>query len=78
MSVVGIKPSPSAEIVADLRRLADRIEAGEVDAAFGVSVVAGPRTGVISISLLGESRRYSEIMGLLAYGQCHCYQQANA
>ena len=63
-------------IADDLRRLADDIEAGTIDPSCGVVVSADRRTGMIATTFIGEGRRYSEMMGLLAYAQAHCFQLA--
>ena len=64
----------ASELVDDLRRLADKIEAGEVD-AHTAFVVTSHRQAGITTTVCGERMTYSGLMGLLAYGSHHLYQQ---
>ena len=64
----------ASELVDDLRRLADKIEAGEVDAHTAFVVTSHRQTG-ITTTVCGERMTYSGLMGLLAYGSHHLYQQ---
>ena len=68
-----IKPEAS-ELVDDLRKLADKIESGDVD-AHTAFVVTRHRQAGITTTVCGERMTCSGLMGLLAYASHHLYQQ---
>ena len=68
-----IKPEAS-ELVDDLRKLADKIESGDVDAQTAF-VVTSHRQAGITTTVCGERMTYSGLKGLLAYASHHLYQQ---
>ncbi len=64
----------SSELVDDLRKLADKIESGDVDAHTAFVVTSHRQMG-ITTTVCGERMTYSGLMGLLAYASHHLYQQ---
>lgn len=67
----------ASEIVADLRRLADKIERGDVEATSAFVVARDRVSGIVSTTVCGERMSYSGLMGLLSYANCLLFKQAN-
>lgn len=63
-------------IAKDLRRLADKIENGEVPATTGILTLSDRESATIRVFYVGEMNSYSNGMGLLAYASAYMYQQA--
>lgn len=76
MNLAVLKPD-SATVAEDLRRLADRVERGEVLATSCVTVLQDRVGQTITVSLGGDTLTYSGMMGLLAYASHQLYAQAN-
>ena len=66
--------SPGSIQDAYIRKLADKIESGDVD-AHTAFVVTRHRQAGIATAVCGERMTYSGLMGLLAYASHHLYQQ---
>lgn len=77
MNISVLRPT-STEVVADLRKLADEIERGELPATSVVSVLQDRVGQTISVKCGGDTLTYSGMMGLLAYASHQLYMDANS
>lgn len=74
-AVLRVLQPEASEVVADLRRYADAVESGEINATTVFCIFSDRVAQTVVTKVAGERVTYSQLMGLCAYASAAAYQE---